>query len=88
MPVSVQPTFNCLAVRHAAEMGPRREPRLRAMVRRLRRRRWSPTWSPRRPARPQAVILGDRSRAALDRLALVAGIGTAAIVLGFLATRA
>jgi hypothetical protein len=34
------------------------------------------------------VILGDRSRAALDRLALVAGIGTAAIVLGFLATRA
>ena len=36
MPISIQPTFNCLAVKNASEMGPHREPRLRAAMRRRR----------------------------------------------------
>ncbi len=96
MAVSVQPTFNCLAVKDASEMGPRPEPRLRALVRRRRTaRRQRRATRNRRGARAvwaagqdrrQMLVMGDR-RSHVDQFAVVAMVGFVAVALGFIAAR-
>ena len=102
MPVPVEPTFNCLAVRNPWEMGPHREPGRRrserrgphgeARARRSERRAWG-TGSTRRPParrtprRSRMLIVGESSRWRLDHVAVVAGVGVLAGVLASLAAR-
>lgn len=96
MSIAVQPTFHCVAVKTAAEMGPHPEPRARAAVRRLsdargrrrtrRNRRGAGAGWADVQERQRTLVLGDR-RTQVDRVALVATVGLAAVVLGFVAAR-
>jgi hypothetical protein len=83
MALSVEPTFNCLAVRHPSEMGPHRQ-RLEVPAPRHR--------IARRPARTpgtdrrRLVVIGARP-SQMDQVVIAGVVAIGVVVLGFFAER-